>query len=68
MYRRKLMNGKSYRNAIVNTMRTTLSAKSAETSKHAERLQDLCLRIGRALNLSGKELDERLNFSLFPKT
>lgn len=58
MYRRKLMNGKSYRNAIVNTMRTTLSAKSAETSEHAERLQDLCLQIGRALNLSGKELDD----------
>jgi diguanylate cyclase (GGDEF)-like protein/PAS domain S-box-containing protein len=58
MYRRKLMEGKSYRSAIINTLLATLFAKSAETEEHAERLKIYCLTIGREMRLSAKELDE----------
>lgn len=58
MYRRKLMEGRSYRNTIINTLLSTLHAKSIETEEHAERLKNWCLAIGTAMKLSTKELDE----------
>lgn len=58
MYRRKLMEGRSYRNAIINTLLSTLFAKSMETEEHAQRLKDYCFAIAQELNLSLKELDE----------
>ncbi len=58
MNRRKLLEGKSYRNVIINTLLSTLHAKSTETKEHAERLQNYCLAVGRELKLSPKELDE----------
>ncbi|MBO8138643.1 MAG: diguanylate cyclase [Desulfotomaculum sp.] len=58
MNRRKLMEGKSYRNAIINTLLATLYAKSTETKEHAERLKNYCLMVGRRMRLSVKELDE----------
>lgn len=58
MYRQKLMEGKSYRNALVSTLLATLFAKSMETEEHAERLKTYCLAIGNKLGLSIKELDE----------
>lgn len=58
MYRVKLMEEKSYRNAIVNSMLMALVTKSAETEEHAERLRNYCLTIGRKMGLSSKELDE----------
>ncbi|MFZ7133171.1 MAG: PAS domain S-box protein [Eubacteriales bacterium] len=60
MYRRKLLEGKSYRNAIVNTMITTLYARSTETEEHANRLQGYCFEIGKQLELSSRELDEMM--------
>ena len=44
MYRRKLMEGKSYRSAIINTLLAALFAKSAETEEHAERLKTTALQ------------------------
>ena len=58
MYRLKLLEGKSYRNVIINTLLTTLFEKSMETEQHAERLQAYCLALGRKLNLPPKDLDE----------
>ncbi|WP_425059392.1 hypothetical protein SCACP_40850 [Sporomusa carbonis] len=58
MYQFKLLEGKSYRNAIINTLQTTLSEKSMETEQHAERLQSYCLAVGRELALSIKEMEE----------
>jgi diguanylate cyclase (GGDEF)-like protein/PAS domain S-box-containing protein len=58
MYRRKLLEGKSYRSAIINTLLATLYAKSTETKEHAERLKNYCLMVGRRMKLSVKELDE----------
>ncbi|MDK2986851.1 MAG: hypothetical protein PWQ96_2496 [Clostridia bacterium] len=58
MYRRKLMEEKSHRNTIINTMLATLEAKSMETGEHAERLKLYCLTMGRRMKLSAKDLDE----------
>ena len=56
--RTKLVEEKSYRNAIVNSILMTLFAKNMETEEHAERLKSYCLTIGRKMGLSSKELDE----------
>ncbi|MHC1787813.1 MAG: HD domain-containing phosphohydrolase [Christensenellales bacterium] len=57
-YRRKLMIEKSFRNSMINALLSTLSAKNGETEEHAMRLQDLCARVGAAINISSKEKDE----------
>ena len=48
LYRRKLLEGKSFRNGIINALLTILFAKSIETQEHAERLQKYCIRIERS--------------------
>ncbi|WP_246169634.1 PAS domain S-box protein [Alkalibaculum sporogenes] len=58
MYRRKLLEGKSFRNSIINTMISTLFSKSMETEAHASRLKDHCVEVANRLELSSKDLDE----------
>lgn len=58
MYHQKLLDGKSYRNAIINTLLATLYEKSNETEEHSKRMEKHCHYIGRKLRLSSKEMDE----------
>ncbi|MDX9872108.1 MAG: PAS domain S-box protein [Clostridia bacterium] len=58
MYHQKLLDGKSYRNAIINTLLATLYEKSMETEGHSKRMEAYCHSIGRKLHLSSKEMDE----------
>lgn len=58
MYHQKLLEGKSYRNAIINTLLATLYEKSNETEEHSKRMEKYCHSIGNELNLSSKELNE----------
>jgi diguanylate cyclase (GGDEF)-like protein/PAS domain S-box-containing protein len=58
MYHQKLLDGKSYRNAIINTLLATLYEKSTETEEHALRMQKHCSAMGARLRLSSKEMDE----------
>ncbi len=58
MYRRKLVEGKSARGSIISSLRRTLSERTSETEEHSQRLQNLALAVGRALGLSGSQLDE----------
>jgi diguanylate cyclase len=58
MYRKKLLQGKSYRKNIINTMMATLHEKSQETNEHVERLKKYCVKLGKSLKLSSKELDD----------
>ena len=58
MYHQKLLDGKSYRNAIINTLLATLYEKSMETEEHSKRIDDNCHAIGQKLHLSSKEMDE----------
>ena len=58
MYHQKLLDGKSYRNAILNTLLATLYEKSNVTEEHSKRLERYCHSIGRQFRLSSKEMDE----------
>lgn len=58
MYHQKLLDGKSYRNAIINALLVMLYEKSIETEEHTERLGIFCQCIGRKLQLPSKEMDE----------
>lgn len=58
MYHQKLLDGKSYRNTIINTLLATLYEKSMETEEHSKRLEANCHAIGTMMRLSSKEMDE----------
>lgn len=58
MYHQKLLDGKSYRNAIINTLLATLYEKSIETQEHSKRMEFYCHAIGKKLELSSKDLDD----------
>lgn len=58
MYRQKFLDRASYRNALILSLRETLNAKTHETHEHATRLENLALMVGRAINLSARELDD----------
>lgn len=58
MYQQKLLDGKSYRNAIISTLLATLYEKSNETEEHSKRIEAYCHAIGQELQLSSREMDE----------
>jgi diguanylate cyclase (GGDEF)-like protein/PAS domain S-box-containing protein len=58
MYQQKLLDGKSYRNTIVNALLTNLYEKSFETEEHSKRIERYCLSIGKELKLSTREMNE----------
>ncbi len=58
MYHQKLLDGKSYRNAIISTLLATLYEKSNETEEHSKRMEKYCHDIARKLQLSSKQMDE----------
>lgn len=56
MYRKKLLEYKSFHSAIMDSIKTTLFEKSNETEEHAERMADLAKQLGRVLGLDQEEL------------
>ncbi|WP_206458218.1 PAS domain S-box protein [Anaerovorax sp. IOR16] len=64
MYHQKLLEGKSYRNTIINTLLATLYERSMETEQHAKRLSKYCKAIGKELNLTDKAMNELSLLSL----
>lgn len=58
MYHKKLLEGKSYRNSIINTLLATLYEKSMETEEHALRLETYCIAIAEKLDLAPEEKNE----------
>lgn len=56
MYRKKLLEYKSFHSAIMDSIKTTLFEKSNETEEHAERMADLAKQLGRALALDQEDL------------
>jgi len=57
MYRHKLLESKSIRNAIISSLETNLYEKTFETREHAYRMQKLCQQFGKALGLPDNEMD-----------
>ena len=58
MYRHKLMEGKSARNAILRSIEKMIYEKSYETEEHASRMVEISGKIGRAIGMADYELEE----------
>jgi len=58
MYNNKLLESKSLRSSIITSMQRTLYEISHETEEHAERLSEICYKIGQRMNLSINKLSE----------
>lgn len=58
MYQNKLQKSKGVRNSIIVSLQKTLSEKSIETERHAERLRNLALNIGRSLGMPTVQMDD----------
>lgn len=58
VYRQKLLQEKSIRSSIMNSLKVGLETKSVETEEHTERLVKNALKIGKKLRLTMAELDE----------
>jgi|LSQX01.3.fsa_nt_gb diguanylate cyclase (GGDEF)-like protein len=58
MYKHKLLETRSYRNALISSLAETLSEKNIETVGHAERMTSLAMRLGERMDLSSSELDD----------
>ena len=58
MYQNKLLETKSVRKSIISSLEQSLKEKQVEYKGHSERVKEICLRIGKRLNLTQDELDE----------
>ncbi|GFZ33578.1 hypothetical protein CSC2_41040 [Clostridium zeae] len=58
MYRNKLIEKKSTRNAITSSLLRTLHEKHSETEEHTMRIKNMSFRLGRRMGLPQDKLDE----------
>ena len=58
MYHKKLLEGKSWRNRIINTLLATLHEKSIETEEHALRIETYCIAMAEKMNLTSEEKND----------
>jgi HD-GYP domain-containing protein (c-di-GMP phosphodiesterase class II) len=56
MYRKKLLDYKSFHSTVLNSIKTTLFEKSNETEEHAERMAGMAKQLGQVLGLDQEEL------------
>ena len=58
MHYHKLLERRSPHNSVISSVMATMLARSRETEAHGERLVSLSKRLGQALGLSQREMDE----------
>lgn len=58
MYRNKLMDNKSYRSSIVESLTNSLLEKDYESMKHTRRVGDIVMKMADKMNMSVAEKDE----------
>lgn len=58
MHQKKMLNQKSVRSSIVESLKNSLRASDFETEEHAERTKNMAIRMGQKLKLSDKEQSE----------
>ena len=63
MYKRKLLEGRSFHSSVIASMRTALCERCYETEQHANRLIQLTRLVGEGLGLSRQQFDELELFS-----
>lgn len=58
MYKRKVLDGSSVMNNAIRGILQTLTDKYSDEKLHSQRVSEICLEIGRALNLNDDDLQE----------
>lgn len=58
VYRQKLLDKKSIKSSIMESLRKSLEEKNMETNEHAERVQKYALALGEKMKLKISDLDE----------
>ena len=58
MYKNKLNESKSIRSSIISSLKATLEEKSIESKEHSQRLKDMSLVLGKALDFTDSMMDE----------
>ena len=58
MYKHKLFEVSSHRNESIKTILNTLHEKNPREEKHSKRVSDLCIMIGKKLNMKNDELNQ----------
>ncbi|MGL5151689.1 MAG: sensor domain-containing diguanylate cyclase/phosphohydrolase [Clostridium sp.] len=58
VYRNKLLQTKSFRSSVIDSLLRSLMEKSEETEQHTERLNEYAVKVGKVLGLQSWELDE----------
>ncbi len=64
LFKNKILEQKSYHNAMLTSIMATMNARSQETEEHAQRLVDLSRRVGNRLGLAQKSLDDLQLFAM----
>lgn len=64
MLKNKLLIHNSSRNSIVTSLQTALFERSDETEQHANRMVEMCYKLGKKLDLQQNELDDLKLFAL----
>lgn len=64
MYSHKLLDNRSSRSSVISFLEKTLFEKSCETREHACRMKCISIKLGKALGLSKKEIDDLSLLSL----
>jgi len=65
MYRRKLLDGKTLRSTLVNTVIWLLDNNRLETKEHLSRIENYCLKLGQKMKLGEESLNELCLLSKF---
>lgn len=58
VYLKKLLEKKSVKSNMINSLKKSLEEKSIETTEHTNRVTDIAIKIGKKMNLKISELDE----------
>lgn len=64
MLKRKILDRKSYHNALLSSIMATMYARSHETEAHAIRIEKNCLKIGERMQLNQRQMDDLHLYSM----
>lgn len=65
MYRNKIMESRSIRNATISSLEQLLHEKDTETEDHRNRVSQMCKELGQDIGLTQDEMDELALLSIF---
>ncbi|NTW72540.1 MAG: diguanylate cyclase [Eubacteriaceae bacterium] len=58
MYRHKIIEKRSPRSSVIQSLKSSIHEKHSETEEHTNRLKNLCMKIGMKMNFSPDKMDE----------